>query len=158
MLDARPDLHQLVVLPGVFELGLSHVVRRLRRVQLLLGNDALLGQVLSALEDDGVVGEVGLGLLDGGARGVDLLRARTVFQFCKPALGHSQVGLGLFELSPVLRVLQAHQDLALFDTITLLDSHPGNFAHNLRADLDRVVRHDVARGVQCHARSSCGPG
>ena len=117
--------------------GLEAVGLRLGAVERRLRGDAAGDELAVAGEIFLRQREVGLGLDE-------------------PLLGHRELRLGELELEPRLAVVEAGEDLALFDFHPLFDVDLHDFAGDLRRHGRLAPGGDVAGGVEHRPRSGGG--
>jgi hypothetical protein len=113
-------------------------------VQRLCGCDSFPDEPFDASELRFIDTQLRLGSVNFRLRPFDLFRPGSALQLEQPRLCRLECRLGLLKLRTVFAIFKPYDDLIALDAIALFNSDPADPAGDLRADLDFVVRDDVA--------------
>ena len=103
---------------------------------------------IEAICDGLIAAKLGFGPLDLGTGAIDFFLAGPALEFGKPCKRGFVGCLRLIELRAIFPIFEPDNDLILHHPVALIDTYPCDAAGDLGADLNLVMRDNVAGGDQ----------
>jgi len=161
LLGPRSGLHELEVLGGLAGARRGDLELGRGGLEFAVGDGLVAEQLLLALEIELGAVVLGLGAVDRGLRGRDLLGPGAGDQVGQPGLGGGELGAAQGELRLLLGVVEPRDELAGGDVVALghgaLDDPAGGLEAELGVvDLEVAGEHELAGAGAVRARTGAG--